>query len=58
MEAILKKEIPATYDSVEKVLSAFGDMPTPKRKGEGGASSLAKRVADNFHNKFMRWEIS
>ena len=55
MAAILKREVRETYDVTEKVETQFGLMPSPKRKGEGGASSLVKRIADNFHNRFMRW---
>ena len=51
---ILKREVPDTYDNSEEIDSVLGPMPTIKRKGEGGACSLAKRIADNFHNKFLR----
>jgi hypothetical protein len=54
VEAIMKREIPDTYGVCEIVESEFGDMPTLRKKGEGGNSSLAKRIADNFYNKYVR----
>lgn len=57
VEDVIKRAIPETYAVVEKILTEFGEMPTLKRKGEGGSSSLAKRIADNFHNKFLRFVI-
>ena len=51
---MLKKEIPDTYSVREVVVSGLGDMPIEKRKGEGGNSCLAKRIGDNFQNKFLR----
>ena len=55
MEAILKREIPETFASVEVVVSPYGVLAGDRRKGEGGAASFAKRLADSFHNKYLRW---
>ena len=30
-------------------------MPTTKKKGEGGTSTLAKRLADHFQKKLLRF---
>ena len=52
----MKREVPDTYAAVEKVETQFGQMPVQRRKGEGGAGSLAKRIADNFYNKYIRYK--
>ena len=51
---LLKKKIPDTYDTCTVVRTQFGDMPMEKEKGEGGASSLERRLANQFYNKYIR----
>ena len=50
----MKREIPDTFGMVEVIQTPFGVMAGARRKGEGGASCFAKRLADNFHNKYLR----
>lgn len=56
VEAIIVKNLPATFGVVEKVETQFGEMPKTKLKGEGGSSTLHRRIADNFYNKFSRFK--
>ena len=55
---IVKREIPDTFGMVEVIETPFGVMPGVRRKGEGGASIFAKRLADNFYNKHLRYSKS
>ena len=47
----MKREAPDTF---AVVMRAECPQPVQRRKGEGGAGSLAKRISDNFYNKFIR----
>ena len=55
----MKKKIPDTFAVLETVRSQqFGDLPVQKRKGEGGAATLEKRISSNFYNKFQRNDVT
>ena len=51
----MKRDIPDTFAVLETVETGWGSMPVKKKRGEGGSSSLAKRIADCFQNKFLRY---
>ena len=55
---IVKREIPDTFGMVEVIETPIGVKPGVRKKGEGGASSFVKRLADNFHNKHLRYSKS
>ena len=55
VEAVLIEKIPKTYGESEVVETPYGVMSQVKRRGEGGASPLVRRIGDNFHNNFIRY---
>ena len=52
--AVIKRKIPETFSTVEKVQTDLGEFPVSGKKGEGGANPLFTRIADNFYNRFLR----
>jgi len=52
---VLKIKFPATYRcNSSSVQTTLGPLALPKRKGEGGYGSLARRLGDNFYNRIVR----
>ena len=51
---LIKREIPETFAVQEVIESSLGDMPVEKKKGDGGHSTLERRIGDSFQNKFLR----
>ena len=57
MSEILKGKFPETFKVHKTVKTTFGALNIKKAWGEGGNSDLAKRIGDNFYNKFCKKDV-